>query len=208
MHFVLQLQSPRFLSRSKDPQIPSQVHFREAARHQSIAPPGSTNKSVPAYYPSSISSHCTQTQEPRTIKPVRTLTTKPMLAIYPNIKLIATWKWFSPIRHQNISHATPGTGLQAPFSAQKFHTCWLNDKSAGSIILTSPLDYEYQSWPDHIPSKVDDIQYSHLKSQPSFQSYQGHLNPDRLSIDKQISQISVITHNVHVTGYNHPGVIS
>ena len=53
------------------------------------------------------------------------LTSMPMLAIYPNIKLIATWKWFSPIRHQNISHATPGTGLQAPstISDQKFHTC-------------------------------------------------------------------------------------
>ena len=112
-----------FYSGSQRSPIPSQVHFRQAARHQSLSPPGSTNKSVPAYYPSSISSHCTQTQEPRTIKPVRTLTTKPMLAIYPNIKLIATWKWFSPIRHQNISHATPGTGLQAPFSAQKFHTC-------------------------------------------------------------------------------------
>ena len=61
-----------FYSGSQRSPIPSQVHFRQAARHQSLSPPGSTNKSVPAYYPSRISSHCTQTQEPRTIKPVHT----------------------------------------------------------------------------------------------------------------------------------------
>ena len=42
--------------------------------------------------------------------------------------------WFSPISHHDTAHAPPGTGLQAPFTVQEFHTCWLHQKSADSII--------------------------------------------------------------------------